>query len=256
MSAVSEAPAFRQRPAAPYGLLGLLVSTTAILVIAAVACGLGAGLALAVALATLGREAVLAWLAHPTTNMDPRLATAAGLGVYGVLAVTILAAARWRAGERWRDVLGWAPWNPFGPTRRLFALLLVSTLIFSLGADYIVTTLDPSLGDATPHPAGLSARLLFLLLAALAAPMTEELLFRGWIYTSLRVAIGIPAAIIVSAALFAIAHWESTHLYAAAIFPVGLVLGLVRERTGSLAASIAFHALYNAFASTLLFTQS
>ena len=59
--------------------------------------------------------------------------------------------------------------------------------------------------------------------------------------------------ILVSAILFALAHWESTHLYALAVFPVGLALGYVRQRADSIAASITLHSLYNGIAAVLLF---
>jgi membrane protease YdiL (CAAX protease family) len=53
---------------------------------------------------------------------------------------------------------------------------------------------------------------------------------------------------LISAALFASAHYESTHIYAPVVFPVGLALGGLRETTGSLKGSISFHAFYNAIA--------
>jgi membrane protease YdiL (CAAX protease family) len=48
-----------------------------------------------------------------------------------------------------------------------------------------------------------------------------------------------------TAALFAFLHYEKTHLYALAIFPLGLALGLMREWSGSIKPTIAFHAVYN-----------
>ena len=82
-------------------------------------------------------------------------------------------------------------------------------------------------------------------LAVLIAPVTEELLFRGWIYTGLRFHWGLWPALLTTSALFACAHYENTHLYALAVFPIGLALGVIRERTGSVKASILFHALNN-----------
>ena len=104
-----------------------------------------------------------------------------------------------------------------------------------------------------PTPNGTPWIIAFLAMATLFAPLTEELLFRGWIYTSLRDIIGVRFGILVSAVLFALAHWESTHLYAVAVFPVGLALGYIRQRTNSIAASITFHSLYNGVAAVLLF---
>ena len=80
------------------------------------------------------------------------------------------------------------------------------------------------------------------------APFTEELLFRGWIYTSLRFSFGLWPAVLASAAVFGFAHYEDTHLYALAVFPVGIALALIRERTGSVKASMLFHAFNNLIA--------
>jgi len=54
-----------------------------------------------------------------------------------------------------------------------------------------------------------------------------------------------PLAFIMTAALFGLAHHESSHLYALVVFPVGLALAGLREQTGSVKASILLHALNN-----------
>ena len=87
-----------------------------------------------------------------------------------------------------------------------------------------------------------------LALAVIFAPIAEELLFRGWIYTSLRFRLGMWPAMVISALLFGLAHYESTHLYALAVFPLGLVLAALRERTGSTRTSMLFHAANNLIA--------
>ena len=65
------------------------------------------------------------------------------------------------------------------------------------------------------------------------------------IYTGLRPRLGFAWTLGITSALFALGHWEKTHLYAAAVLPVGLALGWVREKTGSTRATALFHALYN-----------
>lgn len=80
----------------------------------------------------------------------------------------------------------------------------------------------------------------------LLAPISEELLFRGALFGWLRSLLPSPAAIVVTAALFAGAHLLPT------LFPVLFVFGLgatwVRERTGSTLNSFAMHAAQNTFA--------
>jgi membrane protease YdiL (CAAX protease family) len=45
--------------------------------------------------------------------------------------------------------------------------------------------------------------------------------------------------------VFAAAHWAGTPLYSLAILPIGFVLGVIREKTGSSRATTLCHALYN-----------
>ena len=80
----------------------------------------------------------------------------------------------------------------------------------------------------------------------LLAPVSEELLFRGALFGWLRRLLPTPAAIVLTAGLFAGAHLLPT------LFPVLFVFGLgatwVRERTGSTLNSFAMHATQNTFA--------
>jgi sodium transport system permease protein len=78
---------------------------------------------------------------------------------------------------------------------------------------------------------------------AMAPAICEELLLRGIVLPNLRPALGGAGAVFVSAALFALIHWD---LYRAAFtFTLGLALGALRVRTGSLLAPILAHAIVN-----------
>jgi CAAX protease family protein len=80
------------------------------------------------------------------------------------------------------------------------------------------------------------------------APLLEELFFRGMLYPLLRRAYGIWAAVAVTAAAFAAIHGAQLgNAWAPllSIFVVGVVLTLVREHTGSVAASFLVHCGYN-----------
>jgi len=80
------------------------------------------------------------------------------------------------------------------------------------------------------------------------APLLEELFFRGMLYPVLRRAYGMGVAVLVTAGAFAVIHGAQLG-YAWApllsIFVVGVVFTLVRERTGSVAASFLMHCGYN-----------
>ena len=174
------------------------------------------------------------------------------LALYAAFSLSVLGAARLRGGTRgWRSLVAWRRWNPVRGSRLVWVLLAV-TLGYSLGANVALEWVYPASKDWVQLPGGQPWSALFILLAVVAAPITEELFFRGWLYTGLRSRVGATVTILVTATLFALAHWEKTHLYALAVFPVGLALGLIRERTGSIGATMTFHAGYNGFASLLL----
>jgi membrane protease YdiL (CAAX protease family) len=85
---------------------------------------------------------------------------------------------------------------------------------------------------------------LVSVVAIAAAPaVCEELLLRGIVLPALRPALGAVGAIVGSAALFALIHVD---LYRAAFtFALGMALGVLRVRSGSLLAPILAHALVN-----------
>ncbi|MDD2371007.1 MAG: type II CAAX endopeptidase family protein [Firmicutes bacterium] len=85
--------------------------------------------------------------------------------------------------------------------------------------------------------------LLVLLTVGVLAPVAEEILFRGAIYNLIKDKFNKYAAVIVSAILFAIIHMN---IYQAsyAIF-IGLFLGIIIMKTGSLWLTIIFHIVYN-----------
>jgi membrane protease YdiL (CAAX protease family) len=90
-------------------------------------------------------------------------------------------------------------------------------------------------------------------------PIAEEILFRGFVYTSLKKNLPVVVAVIGTSALFAIGHLpeggSAGPLYIAAIdtFILSLVLILLREKTGGLWASMTLHALKNGIAFVYLF---
>lgn len=83
-----------------------------------------------------------------------------------------------------------------------------------------------------------------LLALVLVAPVTEELLFRGWLLPDLKEQYGETRGLLWSSALFGLAHIEAAAVLYAALG--GLVLGAVALRTKSTLASIAMHAGVNA----------
>lgn len=94
--------------------------------------------------------------------------------------------------------------------------------------------------------ASTSAQMLMLYLAsAILAPLSEELLYRGYLLSSLRlVGMNRMVAVLLSALLFAVAHLQVPAV--PQLFLVGLCLGsAVISCNGNVASSFVGHALYN-----------
>jgi membrane protease YdiL (CAAX protease family) len=89
-------------------------------------------------------------------------------------------------------------------------------------------------------------------------PLVEEILVRGFLFTSLRKKLKWFGAALVTSAVFAAAHLGASSegpLYIAAIdtFILSMVLCYIREKTGSLWAGIVLHAIKNGVAFVSLF---
>ena len=89
-------------------------------------------------------------------------------------------------------------------------------------------------------PASLPA---LLAITAVLAPLLEEVLFRGFILPTLTKWLPTPAAIIVTAGLFSVAHFAPRD--APQLFALGIVLGCSYARTRNLAVPIIVHGAWN-----------
>lgn len=86
--------------------------------------------------------------------------------------------------------------------------------------------------------------------AVVAAPLAEELLFRGLVYRLARRTWGPWPAAIVSSLAFGLVHSEPWYLFG--LIGLGLVLAALYECTGTLLAPLIGHALHNAISLTLM----
>jgi membrane protease YdiL (CAAX protease family) len=91
-------------------------------------------------------------------------------------------------------------------------------------------------------PSGALDALVSLVVIALLPALCEELVMRGALLTSLSRLTGPFVAVSLTAAAFAVIHDPLRLLFA---FILGLILGFLRLRTGSLAASVVAHATFN-----------
>jgi uncharacterized protein len=84
------------------------------------------------------------------------------------------------------------------------------------------------------------------LVVIVVAPVCEEIFFRGVLYRVLRIRLGLWVAAIIDGLFFGLVHGSSSPLSALPVLAVlGIMFCWVYERTGTLFASIALHALNN-----------
>ena len=95
----------------------------------------------------------------------------------------------------------------------------------------------------------------YVFLAVVAAPLWEEIAFRGFLQPLFRSYLGAPTAIGVTAVVFALVHEPSSNFFMVPImiFPVGLALSYAYERTQRLSTCIMLHMLFNGLPMGLVF---
>lgn len=84
---------------------------------------------------------------------------------------------------------------------------------------------------------------VFFVTASIAAPIFEEIMFRGFLLPSLTRYFPVGISIVISGIVFAIAHLSLAE--ALPLATLGIILGVVYTRSRSLLASIMIHSLWN-----------
>ncbi|MEB3359679.1 MAG: type II CAAX endopeptidase family protein [Synechococcales bacterium] len=84
---------------------------------------------------------------------------------------------------------------------------------------------------------------IFFFTAAIAAPVFEEFLFRGFLLPSLTRYLPVWGAIVLSSLIFALAHLSLSEVLPLTV--LGMVLGFVYTRSRSLLSSMVLHSLWN-----------
>lgn len=95
-------------------------------------------------------------------------------------------------------------------------------------------------------PAAAAALAISVVTVVGAAAVLEELYFRGLLYGRLDARFGAASAVVGSAGIFGLAHFEPNAF--PTLFALGLVLGLLRWRTASVWPGIGVHAANNVLA--------
>lgn len=183
---------------------------------------------------------------------------AATMVVLLVVQMVVLGGALW-----WLRARGRLSWRLLGPIRPAWRHVWVGLGIGVAGfvltavvAEVVNRTFGPfevpeqSLLETTTQ--GGATAVLGVVVAVVFAPIVEETIFRGILFQSIRMRVGVWAALVLSSLVFALVHFEVFSPLPLVIFTVlGIWLAAAFHRTGSLLVPIFGHAAFNGVVLTL-----
>ncbi|MBZ5629069.1 MAG: CPBP family intramembrane metalloprotease [Acidobacteriia bacterium] len=229
----------------PWGIGGVV----RIAVVAAVAIGFFSMIAMGVAILTAGPVRASA----SDLARNPRVVVPAQFAAYLVVVIYMVWLVR-SPGRRFWTAIRWH-W----PRVRWFgwAGLGVALALFVQAASALLPI--PKSLPIDRYFRDTAGAYMMAVFGLTFAPLVEELFFRGFMYPALARRLGMIAAVLITAALFAFIHtsqlanaWAPLLL----LFLVGVVLTAVRARTGSVATTFLVHVGYNGTLFTLLYVAS
>lgn len=148
-----------------------------------------------------------------------------------------------------------------GPIAATVGLAILAWGIYLLFAAILAPLLQPEQEDLAKELGtdfeSLGSILVAGLLIVIAAPLSEEIFFRGFMFAALRNSLPIWGAGLISAAVWGVLHLSAGNIGVAVQLTIfGLVLAWLYERSGNLWSPILAHTINNAIAFTLLVTDS
>jgi len=143
-----------------------------------------------------------------------------------------------RVGVRRMILFGFLTWISAFPV--VIALFLIAQRFFnSEGSSNPIIGIVAEAARNADAPAVIT----FYLTLGVLAPLCEETLFRGFLYTSLRQYWGILPCLLVTAGIFAAVHMDMGGFLP--LFGLGFMFGYILERTKSIVPSMIAHGLWN-----------
>jgi uncharacterized protein len=205
---------------------------------------------LALLLTTVVEVGVVSAFDHDLSSLGARLAAQALLAV--TLVGVAFAVTADRNGIAPRQTLGLRQpiRSPFGLAAAAYLGYVVMAFVYSLFVHPHQKDITRDLGFGHGSIGTIAAGVLIVA----AAPVSEEIFFRGFVFGGLRNRLSFPAAALISAGIFGIFHYTGSG--SLEVIPqlalLGFALAWVYEETGSIYPTIAIHALNNALAFAIL----
>jgi membrane protease YdiL (CAAX protease family) len=142
--------------------------------------------------------------------------------------------------------------RPFGRRDLLLGLGSVATYVAAVDLATWLTGRSiepPFVTDTLRSAAAAEALPLFICAVILAAPLSEELVVRGFLFRGFAASsLGPAGAIVLASALWAALHLQYDSFFIGEVFGIGLILGWMRWRSGSTWLAVILHGVYNLIA--------
>jgi uncharacterized protein len=151
----------------------------------------------------------------------------------------------------WKKVLGWS-WQP---QFRLRESVVVAILLFIVAMVVIYTFGGQETDLEKLLQSSRVAAVAIAVIAATSAPLVEEIIYRGILYSALQRAIGPLLAVVVVTLMFAglhvVQYWPDFGAISA-IALLSLAITFVRARTGRLLPCFVIHIVFNGIQSLII----
>jgi membrane protease YdiL (CAAX protease family) len=165
--------------------------------------------------------------------------------------VILLLAGYFTAGRTLKDFhfepFSWRKVLPF-----VLAYIILGTIVTVLETHFPAFRSE---GMTTMLQANIKNPLLTLLAIGLAVPFFEELIFRGWLYKKLELTFTSTISLIVTSLVFTLIHAQYNAYILTTLFALSMILGLMRQKSGSIWPGVIIHCLNNTVATLIAFNQ-
>ncbi len=175
---------------------------------------------------------------HYSDALPQFVANILGEGCFALAVIALVRIERLPIRETLR--LRWPGWRPMALSVVLAMCAWLVGLTISVILSLVLGYSPPTSPDSYPQTPG--AALLLLVATTVAAPICEEIMFRGYVQRAYE-RWGTPAGILIGSLIFCLYHLRFLGLLG--LVPIALLLGVAAWRSGSLFPGMMLHAVYN-----------
>jgi membrane protease YdiL (CAAX protease family) len=198
------------------------------------------------------KDEMLEWLKSPNLLLVQVLST--------ILAHAITIAICWAVVTQFGKQAFWTSlgWNWAGHSFWYWVVFSACVIVTLLGVTQVLSRFMPQSEENSFTEllkSSQQVRIAIAVLATFTAPLVEETVYRGILYSGLRRSFGLTATVVLVTLMFAGVHvlqYLGAWVSIAGLTLLSLALTVIRARTKSILPCVAIHTLNNAFFSVLI----